>query len=124
VVASWASFIIPLGPPGPGSLAGRSGLLVTLFLSLTTLLVSTTVTSPRVDFCFTALTAWLLLQYLFITAAIAAFAVLLWHRRHSGREQAAVERWERDTDSTYILTFVPAYLLSVTIYCIVVTAVR
>ena len=36
--------------------------------------------SPRVEFAINALTAWLLIHYFFITAAIAAFAALLAHR--------------------------------------------
>ena len=52
-------------------------LLVTLFLSLTTLLVSTVSSSPPVAVGISALTAWIIIQYVFLITAIIAYAFLL-----------------------------------------------
>ena len=51
-------------------------LLVTLFLTLTTLLASTIISCPPVV-GITSLTAWILIQYIFIVAAMAAYAYIL-----------------------------------------------
>merc|ERR1719295_355624 len=68
VVSSWGSFLIT-----PQIVPGRMGLLVTLFLSLTALLVSTITSSPEVSEGITALAFWVLVHFFFIFGAIVVY---------------------------------------------------
>ena len=56
---------------------GRMGLLVTMFLSLTTLLVGSVSQSPSVAEGVNALTAWMMIHYLFIITIILAYSYQL-----------------------------------------------
>ena len=56
---------------------GRMGLLVTMFLSLTTLLVGSVSQSPSVAEGVNALTAWMMIHYLFIIPIILAYSYQL-----------------------------------------------
>ena len=56
---------------------GRAGLLVTMFLSLTTLLVGSVSQSPSVAEGVNALTAWMMVHYLFIITILLAYSYQL-----------------------------------------------
>ena len=56
---------------------GRMGLLVTMFLSLTTLLVGSVSQSPSVAEGVNALTAWMMVHYLFIITILLAYSYQL-----------------------------------------------
>ena len=90
------------------------GLLVTLFLSLTTLLVSTITFSPPVAVGISALTAWILIQYVFIVTAILAYAVILIYIRYGGGDEEYKMGSTKDIDKIFIITF-PAIYLAITI---------
>ena len=95
---------------------GRMSLLVTLFLSLTTLLVSTITSSPPVAVGITALTAWIIIQYIFIVAAIMAYAVLLAYFRFSDGTDEKKKEFGKGTDETFILIFPLIYFIITIIY--------
>ena len=78
-------------------------LLVTLFLSLTTLLVSTISSSPGVAVGITALTAWIIIQYVFIVAAIIAYAVLLAYIRFTDGQEEKKILLAKFIDKTFII---------------------
>ena len=111
VFASWASFLIE-----DSSLAARCGLLVTLFLSITTILASSIISSPRVG-SITALTVWIVIQYGFIILAIAEFAYILYFKRFSS--VAEVEEFQRKLDTRCLMIFMIAYVLITVAYVIV-----
>ena len=115
VFISWTSFLIDLDV-----LAGRSGLLVMLFLSLTTLLGSTITSSPRVAGTITALTAWILLHYAFLFTEIAAFAFLLARRRYSDLSEEEVKKFEKKADLIFLVFFISGYFVTVLVYWIAV----
>ena len=56
---------------------GRMGLLVTMFLSLTTLLVGSVSQSPSVAQGVNALTAWMMVHYLFIITILLVYSYQL-----------------------------------------------
>ena len=56
---------------------GRMGLLVTMFLSLTTLLVGSLSQSPSVAEGVNALTAWMMVHYLFIITILLVYSYQL-----------------------------------------------
>ena len=56
---------------------GRAGLLVTMFLSLTTLLVGSVSQSPSVAEGVNALTAWMMVHYLFIITILLVYSYQL-----------------------------------------------
>ena len=91
-------------------------LLVTLFLSLTTLLVSTITSSPPVAVGITALTAWIIIQYVFIVAAILAYAVLLAYIRFTEGTEENKKKAAKDTDKTFIIIFPFLYTLIIIAY--------
>ena len=80
-------------------------LLVTLFLSLTTLLVSTISSSPGVAVGITALTAWIIIQYFFIVAAIIAYAALLAYIRFTDGSETKKILSAKIMDKTFIIFF-------------------
>ena len=91
-------------------------LLVTLFLSLTTLLVSTITSSPTVAVGITALTAWIIIQYIFIIAAIIAYAVLLAFIRFTlGQEKEKISS-AKLIDKIFIITFPLIYSIICSLY--------
>merc|ERR1711892_1567020 len=102
--------INPRGGPG------RMGLLVTLFLSLTTLLVSTITSSPPVAAGITALTAWILIHYAFIVAAILAYAILLTYIRFTAGPDEYKKKSTKSTDKAFIFFFPLVYFVIITIY--------
>merc|ERR1711892_276728 len=102
--------INPRGGPG------RMGLLVTLFLSLTTLLVSTITSSPPVAVGITALTAWILIHYVFIIAAMMAYAILLNYMRFTSGTEEKKKKSTKITDKTFIIMFPSFYFFTVSIY--------
>ena len=61
---------------------GRMGLLVTMFLSLTTLLVGSVSQSPSVAEGVNALTAWMMVHYLFIITILLAYSYQLCFLRY------------------------------------------
>jgi len=111
VFASWASFFISITK----SLPARSGLLVTLFLTLTTLLASTIVSSPRVG-SITALSAWIIIQYVFLIFAIAYLAFVLINFRHYKLGQKEFLDFEKKMDMRCLVVFVLVYLSVTGIY--------
>ena len=111
VFTSWASFLIK-----PEVVPGRMSLLVTLFLSLTTVLVATITSSPRVGVGISALTAWILLHYVFIVAAIAAYAFQLVSTRFSVGQEAMVSSISRTRDIRFLGVFIMLYLATNIIY--------
>ena len=117
VVVSWASFFIPLKV-----LAARNSLLVTLFLSLTTILASSIINTPGSSELMTVLTLWILVHYIFICGEIGAYAVLICHSRWSDMEEEEHEEYTRKRDWVAILVLVPAYIVFNVIYwCVIVT---
>ena len=90
---------------------GRMSLLITLFLSLTTLLVSTITSSPPVAVGISALTAWIIIQYVFILAAILAYAFLLAFFRFADGSDERKKKTAKDIDRTYIIVFPVVYLV-------------
>jgi len=72
VLVSLNSFFIK-----PQVVPGRMGLLVTMFLSLTTLLVGSVSQSPSAAEGVNALTAWMMIHYLFIITIIIAYSYQL-----------------------------------------------
>ena len=93
---------------------GRMGLLVTLFLSLTTLLVSTITFSPPVAVGISALTAWILIQYVFIVTAILAYSAILIYIRFGGGDEEYKKVSTKDIDMIFIIIF-PVLYLTITI---------
>ena len=94
-------------------------LLVTLFLSLTTLLVSTISSSPGVAVGITALTAWIIIQYVFIVAAIIAYAVLLAYIRFTDDQEEKKIVSAKFIDKTFIILFPLIYLAICSLYLVV-----
>ena len=90
---------------------GRMSLLITLFLSLTTLLVSTITSSPPVAVGISALTAWIIIQYVFIIAAILAYAFLLAFLRFADGFDEKKNKTAEDIDRTYIIVFPVVYMV-------------
>ena len=86
-------------------------LLITLFLSLTTLLVSTITSSPPVAVGISALTAWIIIQYVFIIAAILAYAFLLAFFRFADESDENKKKTAKDIDRTYIIIFPVVYMV-------------
>ena len=93
---------------------GRMSLLVTLFLSLTTLLVSTVSSSPPVAVGISALTAWIIIQYVFLIIAIIAYAYLLAFFRFSDGVDEKKKMVAKDIDRSFITIF-PIIYFSITI---------
>ena len=91
-------------------------LLVTLFLSLTTLLVSTITSSPTVAVGISALTAWIIIQYVFIVAAIIAYAVLLAYIRFTDVEETKKIISAKSMDKTVIILFPLIYSIICCLY--------
>ena len=121
VCCTWVSFLIPIvAMPGGPQIAARNGLLVTLFLSLTTILGTTILSNPRVNTAFTALTVWMLMQYTWIAGATAAFAYLLWHRRYHDWSEERLAEYNRRIDTIYIVTFIPGYFVTAALYFLVI----
>jgi len=116
VVVSWASFFIPLS----FSIAARSALLVTLFLSLTTVISYTINSTPASSEIISALTVWFLLHYSFIFLAIMAFVFLLGHRRHSKKSGEALEIFDKKADTLILKLFVTLYVVITAIYWTVI----
>ena len=111
VFASWVSFLISLD-----ILAARSGLLVSLFLSLTVLLVSAITSSPRVSASFTALTAWILIQYAFLFLALAALGFHLVKRRYSKLNKEVLQGLEKKLDKCFLIIFISGYIITSLFY--------
>ena len=91
-------------------------LLVTLFLSLTTLLVSTVSSSPPVAVGISALTAWIIIQYVFLIAAIMAYAFLLAFFRFSDGVDEKKKRIAKDIDRSFITVFPIIYFIITLLY--------
>ena len=91
-------------------------LLVTLFLSLTTLLVSTITSSPPVAVGISALTAWIIIQYIFLIAAILAYAILLAFFRFSDGLDEKKKKVAKDIDRTFIMIFPFVYFIITLLY--------
>ncbi len=77
VVVSWASFLIP-----PEVVPGRMAMLITLFLVLINIFNTVTTNSPNVE-GMTAIAAWMIVCILFVFAALAGYAWLLWKKKKS-----------------------------------------
>ena len=92
------------------------GLLVTLFLALTTLLVSTITSSPPVAFGITALTAWIIIQYVFIVAAIMAYAFILTYIRFTEGTEEDKKKAGQTTDNIFIIIFPFLYFVIDMVY--------
>ena len=92
------------------------GLLVTLFLSLTTLLVSTISSSPPVAVGISALSAWIIIQYVFIVAAILGYASILVYIRFTGGSEESKNYSTRSTDKIFITLFPLTYFLIIITY--------
>ena len=86
-------------------------LLVTLFLSLTTLLVSTVSSSPPVAVGISALTAWIIIQYVFLITAIMAYAFLLAFFRFSDGIDEKKKKVAKDIDRSFITVFPIIYFI-------------
>jgi len=114
VLTSWASFLI-----NPQVIPGRMSLLVTLFLSLTTLLVSTISSSPGVAVGITALTAWIIIQYVFIVAAIIAYAALLAYIRFIDGTESKKIISAKTMDKTFIFFFPLIYITICSLYLVI-----
>jgi len=106
VITSWVSFLI-----SPQVIPGRMSLLVTLFLSLTTLLVSTVSSSPPVAVGISALTAWIIIQYVFLITAIMAYAFLLAFFRFSDGIDEKKKKVAKDIDRSFITVFPIIYFI-------------
>ena len=76
VSVSWISFMIP-----PEEVPGRITLLITLLLVLVNILGTIIRTQPPSN-SSTFLVIWVIACILFITAALFAYAALLWNNRH------------------------------------------
>ena len=96
------------------------------------------------DITITALTGWLLIQYLFITLGIAAFAFLLanrWidifisitfiiivvvaRRRYKGGSvREPLITFERDMDCKFLSIILPSYFISILLYCLTIALLR
>merc|ERR1712013_481143 len=113
-ITSWASFLI-----NPQVVPGRMGLLVTLFLSLTTLLISTISSSPGVAVGITALTAWIIIQYVFIVAAIIAYAALLAYIRFIDGTESKKIISAKTMDKTFIFFFPLIYITICSLYLVI-----
>ena len=94
-------------------------LLVTLFLSLTTLLVSTISSSPGVAVGITALTAWIIIQYVFIVAAIIAYAALLAYIRFIDGTESKKIISAKTMDKTFIFFFPLIYITICSLYLVI-----
>ena len=117
VLVSWASFFIPLKV-----LAARNSLLVTLFLSLTTILGTSIINTPGSSEIITVLTLWILIHYIFICGEIGAYAVLISHSRWSCLSEEDHEKYTRERDWIAILVLVPAYIVfNIVYWCVIVT---
>ena len=117
VIVSWASFFIPLS----FSIAARSALLVTLFLSLTTVISYTITSTPASSEIISALTVWFLIHYTFIFLAIMAFVFLLGYRRHSKKSGEALDMFNKKADTFILKLFVALYVIFTVIYWIVIS---
>ena len=95
---------------------GRMSLLITLFLSITTLFVSTITFSPPVAVGISALTAWIIIQYVFIVAAILAYAFLLAIFRFTNGSDKAKKERAKDIDRIYLFIFPTIYVLISVVY--------
>jgi len=117
VVSSWGSFLIT-----PQVVPGRMGLLVTLFLSLTALLVSTITSSPEVSVGVTALAFWVLVHFFFIFGAILVYMLQLALIRMNNYEEGENKKdvdvntraWR--IDKSMLLLFPSLYILFNSIY--------
>merc|ERR1719154_327131 len=74
VIVSWISFLIPMDV-----IPGRMALLVTLFLVLVNIFNNVTTNTPKAE-GLTAIEAWMLACILFVFAALAEYAALLFHK--------------------------------------------
>ena len=92
------------------------GLLVTMFLSLTTLLVSSIMQSPKVARGVTALTAWLLIHYFFIVSAMVGYSIQLSIIRFKDKEELIKTNLAVVIDKWLIAIFSFAYLLINLVY--------
>ena len=111
VLASWTSFLIDRN-----NIAARCGVLSIVFLALTTLLISCTQSSPRVG-AITALTIWILKEYVFLTVAIAAFCHMLMKVRYCMQDSM----WTvKKLDRRLLLSVMTVYVIVSVIYGIVI----
>merc|ERR1719225_1377973 len=74
VIVSWISFLIPMDV-----IPGRMALLVTLFLVLVNIFNNVTTNTPKAE-GLTAIEAWMLACILFVFAALAEYAAILFHK--------------------------------------------
>merc|ERR1719273_917535 len=116
IISSWASFLIK-----PKIVPGRMGLLVTLFLSLTALLVSTISSSPEVSEGITALAFWVLVHFFFIFGAIVVYMFQLALIRMNKNEEGGMKDVDVDArawkiDKSMLLLFVSMYVLFNALY--------
>ena len=81
VVVSWISFLIP-----PEIIPGRMALLITLLLVLVTMFATLTGIQPPSN-SPTLLAIWITSCIIFVTAAIFAYAVLLFRQRYKTLEE-------------------------------------
>ena len=114
VLASWVCFLIDTN-----NIAARCSVLSIVFLSLTTLLISSIQSSPRVG-SITALTAWILIQYLFIVVEIAIFCYILVIKRY--REE--VDMGLRKMDRRLLVLVMIAYIIVTVMYVVVIIIVK
>ena len=113
VIASWSSFLIDTG-----NISARCSLLASVFLSLTTLLISAILSSPRVG-SITALGAWILIQYVFITVEIAIFCYILVIKRYR-----KVNMDVRKMDRRFLVLVMIAYIIVSVMYVVVINIMK
>ena len=112
VLGSWSSFLIDTE-----NIAARSGLLATVFLSLTTLLISSIQSSPRVGF-ITAITVWILKEFIFIIVEIAVFCHILIRKRYSDDSHWTVKRLDRRLLVLVMIAYVIVTVIYVVVMCV------
>ena len=112
VLGSWSSFLIDTE-----NIAARSGLLATVFLSLTTLLISSIQSSPRVGF-ITAITVWILKEFIFILVEIAVFCHILIRKRYSEDSHWTVKRLDRRLLVLVMIAYVIVTVIYVVVMCV------
>ena len=93
-------------------------MLASVFLSLTTLLISAILSSPRVG-SITALGAWILIQYVFITVEIAIFCYILVIKRYR-----KVDMDVRNMDKRFLVLVMIAYIIVSVMYVVVINIVK
>ena len=95
VVVSWISFLIP-----PDIVPGRMALLITLFLVLVNIFNNINSNSPKAE-GLTAIEIWMLACILFVFAALAEYAAILFHKMN------LVIGNKKQTKQTYEVGFPP-----------------